>query len=162
MEKILNAFEGEEIHIDPALQAKLHKTPASYCEAKPPCLSLRGRLDRSSLQIRSEQSQFLKSIEGRRKSKLLVYITGDRRGLETKIATDAFPIFHRHLIQMLVQLDIKDEIVASMKIPLPEVEKELTKELAFALYARWALSMGKARHMAGLTKREFYGVMRRT
>ena len=54
-----------------------------------------------------------------------------------------------------VQLEVKDEIVASMKIPLPEVKKELTKELAFVLYARWALSMGKARQMAGLTKREF-------
>lgn len=56
---------------------------------------------------------------------------------------------------MSVQLEIKDEIVSSMKIPLPEVKKELTKELAFALYARLALSMGKARQMAGLTKREF-------
>jgi len=56
---------------------------------------------------------------------------------------------------MLVQLEVRDEIVTSMKIPLPEMEKELTKELAFALYARWALSMGKARQMAGLTKREF-------
>lgn len=56
---------------------------------------------------------------------------------------------------MPVQLEIRDEIVASMKIPLPEVKKELTKELALALYARWALSMGKARQMTGLTKREF-------
>jgi predicted HTH domain antitoxin len=56
---------------------------------------------------------------------------------------------------MPVQLEIKDEIIASMKIPLPEVRKELMKELAFALYGRWALSMGKARQMAGLTKREF-------
>ena len=56
---------------------------------------------------------------------------------------------------MVVQLEIKDEIVASMKFPLPEVKKELTKELALALYARWALSMGKSRQMTGLTKREF-------
>lgn len=56
---------------------------------------------------------------------------------------------------MSVQLEIKDEIVASIKIPLPEVKRELTKELALGLYARWALPMGKARQMAGLTKREF-------
>ena len=56
---------------------------------------------------------------------------------------------------MPVQLEIKDEIVASMKIPLPEMKKELTKELACVLYARWALPIGKARQMAGLTKREF-------
>ena len=29
---------------------------------------------------------------------------------------------------MSVQLEIRDEIIASMKIPLPEVKKELTKE----------------------------------
>ena len=56
---------------------------------------------------------------------------------------------------MPVQLQIKDEIVASMKIPLPEIKKELTKELACVLYARWALPIGKAREMTGLTKREF-------
>lgn len=56
---------------------------------------------------------------------------------------------------MPVQIEIKDEIISSMKIPLPEVKKELIKELAFALYSRWALSMGKARQMADLTKREF-------
>ncbi len=56
---------------------------------------------------------------------------------------------------MSVQLEIKDDIVVLMKIPLPDVKKELMKELAFALYARWALSMGKARQMASLTKREF-------
>jgi predicted HTH domain antitoxin len=56
---------------------------------------------------------------------------------------------------MSVQLEIRDDIVTSLKIPLPDVRKELMKELALALYARWALSMGKARQMAGLTKREF-------
>ncbi len=56
---------------------------------------------------------------------------------------------------MSVQLEIKDEIVSLMKIPLPDVKKELMKELALALYGRWALSMGEARQMAGLTKREF-------
>ncbi|MDI6735593.1 MAG: UPF0175 family protein [bacterium] len=56
---------------------------------------------------------------------------------------------------MPIQLEIGDEIVTSMKIPPPEAKRELTKELALALYARWALSMGNARRMAGLTKREF-------
>ena len=56
---------------------------------------------------------------------------------------------------MPVQLEINDDIVASMKIPLPEMKKELTMELACVLYARWALPIGKARQMAGLTKREF-------
>ncbi len=56
---------------------------------------------------------------------------------------------------MPIQLEIGDEIVTSMKIPPPEAKRELTRELALALYARWALSMGNARRMTGLTKREF-------
>ena len=56
---------------------------------------------------------------------------------------------------MSVQLEIPDELIVAIKLPLPELKRELLKELAFALYARWALSMGKARQMAGLTKREF-------
>lgn len=49
---------------------------------------------------RTKRMNLLESIEKKRKSKVLVYIAGDRRGLETKIATDIFPIFHSHLIQI--------------------------------------------------------------
>ena len=33
--KILNVFEGEKIHLDPALQVKLNVPFISHCEAKP-------------------------------------------------------------------------------------------------------------------------------
>ncbi len=46
---------------------------------------------------RRERMKLIKDIEDKRNSKLIIYITGDRRGLETKIASDVFPIFHRHL-----------------------------------------------------------------
>jgi hypothetical protein len=49
---------------------------------------------------RSKRVELIKAIEKERNSKLLVYITGDRRGLETRIATDVFPIFHEHLSRM--------------------------------------------------------------
>jgi len=49
---------------------------------------------------RSGRMELIKTIEKERNSKLLVYITGDRRRLETKIATDVFPIFHEHLSRM--------------------------------------------------------------
>jgi hypothetical protein len=42
----------------------------------------------------------IKKLEDNRESKVLVYITGDRRGLETKIAMDVFPMFHEHLSQI--------------------------------------------------------------
>lgn len=42
----------------------------------------------------------IREIQAKRDSKLVVYIAGDRRGLETKIAFDVFPIFHKHLAKL--------------------------------------------------------------
>jgi len=49
---------------------------------------------------RSERHQLIEEIEKMRGSKVLVYVAGDRRGLETKIATDIFPFFLEHLAPM--------------------------------------------------------------
>jgi hypothetical protein len=49
---------------------------------------------------RTERLQLIRDIETVRGSRMLVYITGDRRGLETKIATDIFPFCLNHLSQM--------------------------------------------------------------
>jgi len=46
---------------------------------------------------RIERMKLISTIEEERDSKLLVYITGDRRGLETKIANDALPFCVGHL-----------------------------------------------------------------
>lgn len=46
---------------------------------------------------RQERMALIKEIEKKRNSKVIVYMTGDRRGLETKISTDIFPKFHEHL-----------------------------------------------------------------
>jgi len=46
---------------------------------------------------RIERKKLIEQIETRRKSRLIVYMTGDRRGLETKIATDVYPFFMDHL-----------------------------------------------------------------
>jgi predicted HTH domain antitoxin len=56
---------------------------------------------------------------------------------------------------MPVTIRIPDEIGAALKFPTPEIEKELTRDLAYVLYARWGLSLGLAHRMAGLTKRDF-------
>ena len=42
----------------------------------------------------------MQELEKLRSSRILVYITGDRRGLETKIATDSFPFCLTHLLKM--------------------------------------------------------------
>jgi hypothetical protein len=49
---------------------------------------------------RRERQELIKAIEQERSSKLLVYITGDRRGLETRIAMDVFPFIFSHLSRM--------------------------------------------------------------
>lgn len=49
---------------------------------------------------RTERMDLMRNIQTVRGSKIIVYVTGDRMGLETKIGTDAFPIFHKHLISM--------------------------------------------------------------
>jgi len=52
---------------------------------------------------REERMALIKSIEEKRNSKMIVYISGDRRGLETKIATDIFPMFYKHLTEIETQ-----------------------------------------------------------
>ena len=49
---------------------------------------------------RAERHQLIKEIEKLRGSRVLVYIAGDRQGLETRIAADIFPFFLSHLAQM--------------------------------------------------------------
>jgi len=52
-------------------------------------------------------------------------------------------------------LEIPEEVRSAMRLPPREIERELKKELALALYQREVLSLGKARSLAGLTRWEF-------
>jgi predicted HTH domain antitoxin len=54
-----------------------------------------------------------------------------------------------------VTLRIPREVVAALRFPPDEVETELRKELALALYRRQAIALGPARELAGLTRWEF-------
>jgi predicted HTH domain antitoxin len=56
---------------------------------------------------------------------------------------------------MALSVEIPDEAVEALRIPVSEVRAELKKELAVALYARGALSMGIAVEMAGLSRADF-------
>jgi len=44
-----------------------------------------------------------------------------------------------------VVLDIPEDVHAALRLPPPEIEAELRKELALALYQRQVLPVGKAR-----------------
>mgnify|MGYP001023435199 CR=1 FL=1 len=52
-------------------------------------------------------------------------------------------------------LEVPGEVVDAVKLPYGEMEKELRKELALALYQRGVLSLGKARVLAQMTRWEF-------
>ncbi len=52
-------------------------------------------------------------------------------------------------------LKIPEDIVAALRIPPDDVEDELNKELAVALYQRGMLPSGKAAALSGLTRQQF-------
>ena len=58
-------------------------------------------------------------------------------------------------------IDIPEDVMASMKIPMHELETVLKRELAIALYEREVLPLGKARAIAAMSKWEFLEVLGR-
>lgn len=56
---------------------------------------------------------------------------------------------------MTLSLAIPDTVVQAIRLPEAQVEPELRKELAVALYAQGYLSFGKARELASLSYYEF-------
>lgn len=52
-------------------------------------------------------------------------------------------------------LEVPAEIVDAVRLPPAEVEAELLKELALALYRRGVLSLGKARTLAHMSRWQF-------
>ncbi len=57
-------------------------------------------------------------------------------------------------------LEIPGEVLEAMKLPTGEIERELRKELALALYQRGVLSLGKAKVLAQMTLWEFEELLR--
>lgn len=49
---------------------------------------------------RDQRINLIKDIEAARQSKVLCYLTGDRRGLETRIGSDVFSFLYEHLVQI--------------------------------------------------------------
>lgn len=54
-----------------------------------------------------------------------------------------------------LMLKIPDDIVDAIRLPPDEVDRELHKELALALYQHGVLPSGKACVLAGMTRWEF-------
>lgn len=56
---------------------------------------------------------------------------------------------------MSMTLNIPDDIVAAIRWPRKELDRQLVVEMAFALYGRGLASMGSARRLAALDKWTF-------
>ncbi len=52
-------------------------------------------------------------------------------------------------------LEVPPDIVDAVRLPPAEVETEILKELALALYRRGLLPLGKARALARMNRRQF-------
>ena len=56
---------------------------------------------------------------------------------------------------MDITLHVPDSVVQAIRLPDKGLQDGLLRELAVALYAQAALPFGKARELAGVTRREF-------
>ena len=56
---------------------------------------------------------------------------------------------------MTYHLDIPESVANSLRLPVPEVEPRLKRELAVALYAQGILPFGKACELAGTSRYAF-------
>lgn len=59
----------------------------------------------------------------------------------------------------ILKLEIPSDVVDAVRLPPAEVERELRKELALALYHRGVLSLGKARVLAQMSRWEFEQIL---
>jgi len=55
----------------------------------------------------------------------------------------------------MLRIDIPEDVITSLKIPKKEIDRILKLDLAIALYERGAISLGKARKLAGMDKHGF-------
>ena len=60
----------------------------------------------------------------------------------------------------MLNIEIPENIVQAIKLPDKEVKKRLMKILAAKLYEEGILGIGKARELAGLSKIEFYSLLK--
>ncbi|WP_263808031.1 UPF0175 family protein [Salinibacter sp.] len=58
-----------------------------------------------------------------------------------------------------LSVDIPDDVAAALRLPPDTAEEEVRKELAVTLYARQLLPLGKARQLAGLSRRDFEALL---
>jgi len=60
---------------------------------------------------------------------------------------------------MRFTIEIPDAAIAALKMPASEIQAELKKEVAVALYSRGALSLGKAVEIADICRADFENIL---
>jgi len=60
---------------------------------------------------------------------------------------------------VMADVVIPEDVFDSIRLPDGEKDEALRLELAVSLYRRGALSFGKARELAGMSKEEFHSVL---
>ena len=60
-----------------------------------------------------------------------------------------------------MSLDIPEDVVQALRLPRKDTQGELRRLLAVTLYAKGILGVGKARELAGLSKLEFYTLLKK-
>jgi predicted HTH domain antitoxin len=61
---------------------------------------------------------------------------------------------------MEITLEIPESIVQALRLPRRGTKNELMRLLAITLYERGILGIGKSRELAGLTKLEFFAMLK--
>jgi predicted HTH domain antitoxin len=59
----------------------------------------------------------------------------------------------------MAAIELPDEVYDALRVPEDERESVVREELAVSLYARGALSFGKARELADLSTRGFHDLL---
>jgi predicted HTH domain antitoxin len=59
----------------------------------------------------------------------------------------------------MAEIEIEDDIYDALRVPEAERDAAVKTELSVSLYDRGILSFGKARDLAGLSKREFHQLL---
>jgi len=100
----LSALRGALVQIARCVYVTRNADLFAFPKAKLICISINSKIKALYLQrsilfnvMRAERLELYRQLEAQRNSKLLVYVTSTRQGLETQIANDILPKFSEHL-----------------------------------------------------------------
>ena len=61
---------------------------------------------------------------------------------------------------MMIKIEVPEQVVQALKLPSKDAKQELIKLLALKLYEKGILGSGKARELAGVSKLQFFSLLK--